>query len=59
VNWPWQRHRQVAAERGEAEARAEQVQRQVTEPLRAMRHYDYLTAAVRQEMKRQISQGRQ
>ena len=57
LSWPGKRHQQIAAEREQAETRAEQVERQVVEPLRAMRDYDYLTAAVRREMRRRIIQG--
>ena len=56
-SWPWRRHQQLTAEREQAEQRAEQVERQVVEPLRAMRDYDYLTGAVRREMRHQIIQG--
>jgi hypothetical protein len=52
---PWARHRQrTAAERAEAERRAAETEYHLVAPLRAMREYDYLTGAIRDEMARQI-----
>jgi hypothetical protein len=52
---PWVRnHQQTAAERAEAEKRARDTEYNLVAPLRAMRDYDYLTGAIREEMARQI-----
>lgn len=55
---PWMNeHREIVAERHEAEQRAAEVERYVIEPLRAMRAHDYLTRAVQYEMLRRIRRG--
>jgi hypothetical protein len=45
--------------RQEAEARAREVEREVVVPLRRVRAADHLTAAVRDEMRRQALRGEQ
>ena len=50
---PWHEHKQIKAEREEAERRAEEVKHYVVEPLRAMRTYDTVTKAIVNEVRRQ------
>ena len=59
MRWPWQRQRPAAVMRQEAEARAREVEREVVVPLRRVRAADHLTAAVRDEMRRQALRGEQ
>lgn len=48
-------HRDLTDERKRAERRAEDVHRGLIEPLRVMRHYDALTSAIQNEIRRQAA----
>ncbi len=57
MRWPWQRHRDIAAERRQAEERARQVHREVVRPLREMRARDHLTDAVVADIARRLREN--
>ncbi len=59
LRWRLFSRRATAREVAEAVERAEEVERQLIEPLRAMRRFDRLTEAVQQEMRRKIVGGEQ
>ena len=53
MKWPWSQHREIVTEREEAQRRADELERHIIESLRAMRTYDSLTGAMRNELRRQ------
>jgi hypothetical protein len=59
MRWPWQPRKQTAEERRQAEARAEQVHREVVRPLREMRARDHLSDAIVNDIARRFQEGRQ
>lgn len=56
MKWPWHRRQEIAAQRQEAEARAEEVHEEVIRPLREMRQKDRLTPAIIAEIRAQLRQ---
>ena len=58
MRWPWQSRKQITEERQEAEARADQVHREVVHPLREMRKRNHLTEAVVADIRRRLGEGR-
>lgn len=57
MRWPWQSRKQAAAERRQAEQRAEEVHAEVIRPLREMRARNHLTDAVVADIRRRLRES--
>lgn len=57
MKWPWQNRKDTTAQRQQAEARADEVHREVVRPLREMRARNHLTEAVIADIRKRLRES--